>query len=173
MKRRFLLLIVTLIFSLNMVAQKSLIDEKNGFKTIKLGAPKSSFRNLSLFDGQGELQTYQYTPDDNNLYYVFDKKYDAIYLSFDKSNSVVTILLAKTFTGYESYQGALEVSKSTIGKFSSVFGEYDEIDKENFKPGVVWYGKRSSYTVGTMYFGIHKSESVLIVSKLQGLSSGF
>jgi hypothetical protein len=173
MKKIFLLLTLILPFSLNIVAQKSLIDEKYGFKTIKLGSPKSAFQGLSLFQEQGDMKTYSYLPDDNNLYYVFDKKFDIIYLYFDKTNSLISIMLSKVFTGYESFKNALDYSKSTIDKFSSAFGEYDAVDKETFQIGVVWYGKKTSYAVGTLYFGIQKSESALIVSKLQELSSGF
>jgi len=173
MKKVFLLLILILQFSVNIVAQKSLIDEKYGFKTIKLGSPTSAFNNLSFSLNEGDLKMYSYLPDDDNLYYVFDKKYDIIYLSFDKTNSLASIMLTKIFTGYESFKDALAYSKSTINKFTSAFGEYDAVDKETFNIGVVWYGNKTSYSVGTMYFGVQKSESVLIINKSQKLGSGF
>ena len=60
MKKVFLLLILILQFSVNIVAQKSLIDEKYGFKTIKLGSPTSAFNNLSFSLNEGDLKMYSY-----------------------------------------------------------------------------------------------------------------
>jgi hypothetical protein len=172
MKQKSPLLILILFMSINLFAQKSLIDERNGFKTIKLGSTKGDFNNLSLFIDKNEEKMYRYNAIDNDLFFVFDKKYDCIYLTFDKTNSLIAIMLTKVFTGYDSFTTAADYSESTINKFERVFGKF-YIDHDDFKLGVIWYGKNSSYAAGTMYFGVEKSESVLIISKSKVLSSGF
>jgi hypothetical protein len=176
MKKKVLLLFL-FVFTTSIFAQKSLIDERNGFKTIKLDSQKSTFDNLTLFQNLEGMTAYRYYPTDRDLYNVFDTNYDAIILYFDKSNSLVMIMITKVFNGNNFYQDALNNSDDTRDKFVRVFGKFDELDAEDNSGNisVTWYGKKAFFSVGTIYFGIAKgkAESNVVIGKTQSLSSGF
>lgn len=176
MKKIITLLFITTI-SISAYSQKSLIDERNGFKSIKLGSAKSSFSNLQLFQELEGLTAYRYYPSDNDLLYVFDSKYDAIILYFDKTNSLAMIMITQEFTGNNFYQNALSHSDKIRDKFVRVFGKFDEVDAEDSSGNisVTWYGEKAFFSVGTIYFGIAKgkAESNVVIGKTSKLSSGF
>lgn len=172
----YLILLVTI--SNLAYSQKSLIDEKYGFKTIKLDTPKSSFSNLELFQNLDDgLTAYLYKSSDRDLYKIFDYEYDAIILYFDKNNSLVMIMITKVFTGNNFYQDALSYSDKTRETFIRAFGKFDELNAEDNSGNisVTWYGKKAFYSVGTIYFGIAKgkAESNVVIGKIEKLSSGF
>ena len=176
--KKIIYLILLIAISNSVYSQKSLIDEKNGFKTIKLGTQKSSFSNLELFQNLDDgLKAYRYRPYDRDLYKVFDYEYDAIILYFDKNNSLVMIMITKVFTGNNFYQNALSFSDKTRETFVRVFGKYDEVDSDDNSGNisVTWYGNKAFYSVGTIYFGIAKgkAESNVVIGKTAKLSSGF
>ncbi len=171
----YLILIITI--SNSAYSQKSLIDERNGFKTIKLGSQKSNFDNLTLFQTLDDVTAYRYYPNDRDLYKVFDNNYEAIILYFDKNNSLVMIMLAQEFRGNNFYENAMDYTKNTMDKFVRVFGKYDEVDTHNESGDldVTWFGDKTYFSVGWIYFGIAKgkAESHLIIGKTEKLSSGF
>lgn len=175
--KKTILLLCLFVFTTSVLAQKSLIDERNGFKTIKLGSKKSSFNNLTLFQNLDEMTAYRYYPSDRDLYNVFDNNYDAIILYFDKNSSLVMIMITKVFTGNNFYQDALNYSNDTREKFVRVFGKYDEVDADDNSGNisVTWYGQKAFFSVGTIYFGIAKgkAESNVVIGKATSLSSGF
>ena len=176
--KKIIYLILILTISNSVYSQKSLIDEKYGFKSIKLDSQKSSFNNLELFQNLDDgLKAYIYRPYDRDLYKVFDYEYDAIILYFDKNNSLVMIMITKVFTGNIFYQDALSYSDKTRETFMRVFGKYDDVasDDNSGNISVTWYGEKAFYSVGTIYFGIAKgkAESNVIIGKTAKLSSGF
>jgi len=169
-----LLLVITCAFS-----QKSLIDERNGFKSIKLGTPLSSFPISSLFytnTTSNGLKSYMYFPSDKSLYYVFDSKYDFIFLYFNKE--VLEIIeITKNFTGDTYYIDAVDQSTKTRKNFLRIFGKYDEIEKNDYygNLSVFWYGTKAFFSVGYTNLGIIKkrAESNVIIGKTIKLNSGF
>lgn len=176
MRKIFLILCLS-IYATSILAQKSLIDERNGFKSIKLGSKKSSFDNLTLRDSLEGWTSYLYYPYDRDLFNVFDKNYDGIILFFDKGNSLALITITKVFDGKNFYQDALNYSNGTIEKFVRVFGKIDQVDPQDNSgnTGVTWYGKKAFFMVETRYFGIAKggAESRVVIGKTINLSSGF
>ena len=87
------------------------------------------------------------------------------------------IMITKVFKGNNFYQNALNYSNNTRETFTRVFGKIDNIDSDNNSGNisVAWYGEKSFYSVGTIYFGVEKgqAESNVIIGVVSKLSSGF
>lgn len=177
MKNLFTFLL--LVISVPCIAQKSLLDERNGFKSIELGTPKSSFSNLTLEQDWGSIKLYKYKPLDPDLYKVFDDWFDEIVLHFDKSDKLVSIWLVKVFKGTYFNDLSINLMNKTHDKFIILFGKAHELVKEETKDyskmGLKWYGDHMSIEVSSLYYGViaSRAETHVIFEKASNLSSGF
>lgn len=174
---KLLILLFLSTLSINAFSQRSLIDQKNGFKTIKLGSPKDSFNNLKLIQKPKGLTGYLYSPSNLDLYYVFDKEFNKIVLYFDKNNSLDAIRIVKQIKGNNAYKNALDLSSETREKLSSVIGVWDEVSPNDNSGDlfVTWYGQKVWISVQTIYSILPRGEahSVFMVARRKDFSTGF
>lgn len=172
------------LFVFSAFGQSTLLNERDGFKTIKLGSKKSSFTNLTYFNDFGEGYIwYTYNTPDEDLYFVFDSKYDAIHLVFDKnSEQLVLIRLVKLYNddlyGNEFYDKCLDQLSITSDKFARLFGKADMMidePKVNSKLGLAWHGSKIYIAVFSLYFGISegRAETIVEIGNTTKLSDGF
>lgn len=116
MKKKISILISTLVFPLLLRAQSTnLLDNKNGFKSYKIGTLKSDFESKGLI-------LEQVKSDIVNMFYVknnkenklFDYDVKLIHLKFNKNNKLSVIMVTLE-------QG---VKLGAVGKyFTEIFGE--------------------------------------------------
>jgi len=157
-------------------SENSLIDEKNGFKTIKIGADITTFPNLSYIKSIEGLKIYSYVPADNNLYYVFNKKYDSFLLYFDTKGKLAMIMIKKVFTNSGAYSDAMSFTNDTRDKFNTVLGQWNEITKDDSRGNLSfeWYGSKIFYSIGLINFDTTSHvESNVVIGKTEKLEDGF
>lgn len=64
------------------------LDEKNGFKNLKLNSDKSNYvNNLVLIESKNEISIYNYLKNDSSLFDLFGNKINSIHLTFDNSTN--------------------------------------------------------------------------------------
>lgn len=65
-----------------------ILEEKNGYKTIKLNTHKSEYNvNLSYLESSNGYTTYRYTGGSSTLYDLFGEKINSIELTFDNATN--------------------------------------------------------------------------------------
>lgn len=64
------------------------LDEKNGFKNLKLNSDKFNYvNNLVLIESTNEISTYDYLKNDSSLFDLFGNKINSIHLTFDNNTN--------------------------------------------------------------------------------------
>jgi hypothetical protein len=64
------------------------LDEKNGFKNLKLNSDKLNYvNNLELIESTNEISTYDYLKNDSSLFDLFGNKINSIHLTFDNNTN--------------------------------------------------------------------------------------
>lgn len=64
------------------------LDEKNGFKNLKLNSDKLNYVNyLVLIESTNEISTYDYLKNDSSLFDLFGNKINSIHLTFDNNTN--------------------------------------------------------------------------------------
>jgi len=123
--KKLILITVIICVQLNLVGQTiEKLDEKNGFKNIKLGTSYKSFTGL-VFNSRDDVKKYEiynYVTPPLDLLTLFDIKFDQIYLMFDFSGKLVGIRLIKKYS--KDFQKAfLDDSFNITLKCTSSFGK--------------------------------------------------
>ena len=163
------------------------LDDKYGFKTIKLDDPTSKFSNqlVLIKSFPDNTSVYKYSPTDVNLYSVFDTKMDEIRLVFENSsNKLIGIILLKSFPASNSnhYQDALDEASTLRDNFVALFGKgtskISSDDANGDQLGIAWIGNKTALSVVTTYHGLSKgSDNQIAVFKTEymkaKLNSGF
>lgn len=159
-----IVIIILLVFShiFNAASAQSIedLDNRFGFKTIKLGAELTAFKDgmltpVSRGDKTG-LTKYLYIPVSKDLLNVFDVKFDALYLLFDKGNKLVGIELAKNFSEAGHFITAGEEMKGLVTKFRNLFGPNNSSIDQQSKLGCNWAGSLVLLQVFTDRLGLTK-----------------
>lgn len=171
--------LVIIFQSITVLGQIDVLDEKNGFKSIKLGTDITQFQNLRLLDKVDKsFERYFYEPIDEDLYYVFNDKFDVILLLFS-NNILISIDLVKVHEGDNFYQKALNNCQKTQDKFIQVLGKANRLIDEDFEHydsvGLAWFAKSTFLEVSTYYFGISRGQAEVHVKfgKTSNLRHGF
>ena len=100
-------------------------EQRDGFKTIKIGDPKSKYQDFLTFKSStNSCNTYDYMPNQMDLYYLFDLKLDKIYLSFDANQELVEIKLVKYYFGRSSYGNSIAALDNIEPKLKTLFGNH-------------------------------------------------
>jgi hypothetical protein len=188
MIQKTILLIALVTIFVNAIGQDlSKLDEKNGFKTFKLGDSKSKYEGKLKFWKyiQNDNSTgYFYTGNESELFNVFELSFDYIKLFFDNSNKLVGILILKEYSGDDRnhYQIALADNKKLLGNFSSMFGKatgvINDEDKSSTSLGLSWVSNNVELMVTVNYYGFDtgSDNEIMIFKKefLEGrINSGF
>lgn len=176
--------IFTILLCSQLLYSQNILDEKNGFKTIKLNQHKMSFSNLSYFSKEDSYNIYKYNPDDKDLFNVFNTNMDQIFLYFEaKTDLLQKIEIVKTFiieTDLYDANATINFAKTIINNYVSQIGAYDDVltvDKREYSSvGVKWIGKKVSLTVKTISFPLTRptcKEEVRIMYEMNNFSTGF
>ena len=133
------------------------LDEKNGFKSYKLGTPKIEIeKKFSLKKYDNEENTYLVVDSPDRK--VFDYDVLGTFLTFDKNQKLGMIkILAESNTGRGEI-GALEPN------FRALFGKETETGELEKKGDVyqIWRGKKVNLDVNYLYRGTEKGWITLI-----------
>lgn len=164
------------------------LDEKNGFKTIKLGENKTKYSgSISYLKSVPISKTtiYKYTGSDKDLFKLFDIEITTVKLIFDdNTGNLVAISLLKQYShdDPQHYSKASNDLKAVNNNFSILFGSYTSVINDEgdlFRStGVEWRGKKVVMQSVTLYYGFYKDSGleVTIMSKeflQQDLEKGF
>lgn len=146
------------------------LDKRNGFKTVKISDKFSKYQtNTTLLstDSKTAVSIYDFTPADEDLFYVFDLKMDQILLTFDKDRKLVSILLHKFFKGTNSMHEAIEVNKQLDDKFIALFGKasakIDISTTDVMHLGLFWGGLKINLKSYIEDYGIYKGTDIKVV----------
>ncbi len=127
------------------------LDEKNGFKTMKLGEPKSKYSNEIEYyktNIDDSSTVYLYTGSDLNLYKVYTITFQTIKLIFDKNSTLVGVSHSKTYSSADYDMDFILYEYKTLRDyFMQMFGsDIIVIDTENpneMTSGCEWRGKKT------------------------------
>ncbi len=187
---RNILFLLFLIFSFqaNSLLAQSIekLDEKNGFKSFKIGDNKSKYEGnltFSEFIAEDKITVYSYSGNEPDLYLVFDTKIDFIKLFFDSSNKLIGISLYKKYSPNGDHFGeAINDNKILLNNFEELFGKANgKIDVTTSKVeriGFSWTSKNLVLEVTVNYWGLKvgSGNAILIFKKSylrKKLDSGF
>ncbi|MDF2437722.1 MAG: hypothetical protein K0Q95_2098 [Bacteroidota bacterium] len=150
--KKIILLTVILISQYILQAQTlEKLDEKNGFKTLKLGTYKKDLNGL-LFNSQDNIKkyyVYEYMNPPIELSSVFDIKFDKLYLMFDDSNKLIGIRLSKKYTEKMQKIFLDDALNITLKYISSIGKATYKIGNNSTEIGQGWKGKKVRLEVKT------------------------
>jgi hypothetical protein len=146
------------------------LDKRHGFKTLKIGDKFSNYQNnvaLLSTNNEASSKIYDFTPSGNELFTVFDEKMDQILLTFDKNETLVTIMLHKFYKGNNSLNNAIENSKGLNEKFKALFGnassKIDVSTTKDMQLGLFWLGLSINLKSYIDDYGITNGTDVKVV----------
>ena len=148
-----LILIVFIASFSNVLSQKSLLDEKFGFKDIKLNSNISEFENLYNVHINNKVEIYEYQPIKEKLYFIFNEKFNRILMVFDhNTKALIGIRLIKNFDEYNfgCEKQLLESTKYLESNFEKVLGKFDYYQNNDNGFGAIWESDK-------VYLGIESS----------------
>lgn len=94
MKLRILIFICSFLLSNIIFSQNEKLDERGGFKSIKLGTELENFTGFIIKNDTNGLINGVWFPSDDDLHYLFDLEIDFFELEFDnKSKKLVKIIV--------------------------------------------------------------------------------
>lgn len=135
-------LVILLFTCLFLDAQNQELDDRNGFKEIKLGSHYDMFKGIYQI-GSKDPKTIAglWSTSDPDLGYLFDEKIDVFELEFDKQSKDlqkfrVNIVIKKPYTDPEVFRRF----KSICDKLISVLGKPDRDMKDEM--GFIWKGNK-------------------------------
>lgn len=128
-------------------------DENNpfeyGFKSIKIGDKKSTFNNLVPVNTKNTFSTFQFKPEQDDLYNLFDLRLDQLNLTFNNRDQLVEIILIKKYSGANSlkyaFEDAAHIDPDLITILGKQTGIIDISNRDELKVGRLW--KRNLVTV--------------------------
>ena len=145
------------------------LDNKKGFKTIKLGDDYSKYSSELILLGVNQkygFNKYIFNPTDTDLRSVFSFKMDSIILTFNKIQKLVDITITKYYTGDYSLQNAGDDAKSIREALISLFGKYTSTisvnNSEELKLGVVWTASTTILKDYWKDFGMHNGTKLFV-----------
>lgn len=165
MKNIFLtLFLVISTFGLLHSQSISKLDDKNGFKQLKLGSQYSDFSGLKFEAMDGTDQgVYKYLNPPSDLLSVFNHQMQYLYLGFEfkdgEPKTLVYILIGKLYYPTESdfYKKCLDDNFSVSDKYKTSIGPPDYVIKNSTKKaeigGVGWNSKNVVLKVESEYYG--------------------
>ncbi len=184
MKSLFVLSTCLLLLSFQSVKSQALkLDERNGFKSIKLGDNLEKYFNSLSEEKQiseDKLVSYIYSPSNRELYNVFDFTFDEITLFFSTvSNKLIGISLFKKYAAMNNsghYKSALDGTSTLIDNFDALL-DNTSVKFANDKDGSVgatWTGLKLFMKLTTSYQGLNVgSESEILIFNRAFLKSKF
>lgn len=148
------------------------LDDKNGFKTIKLDDPISIYSsNIKLFKNFSEdnLVKYIYYPTNSDLYNVFQTEMDEIYLFFkNDTKKLVGITLIKRYNplNNDDVQNFINDNLTILDSLKNVFGKYtDTIHTDapsETEKGAYWQGQRVHLQFSAPFSGPNAGSNITI-----------
>jgi hypothetical protein len=170
--KKIIILITLISSSISFGQTLDKLDEKNGFKTIKLDDPISIYSsNLKLFKNISEdnVSGYTYTPKDYSLYKVFDTEIDEISLYFtNNTKKLVGITLIKIYSSSDTnhFANSLKDNRAILESFILMFGKFtDKIKKDTStatEVGAYWDGQKVHLQTSASYFGQSNGSKVIV-----------
>ena len=187
--RTFLLLfILSLIpvFSLSQNMPNEILDQKGGFKDLKIGDPFSKWSNKLTYAGKDDNGEIYYTFNGECCQKLFETQLAAVTLKF-KNNKLEVIYLFTPVTQRYSTSTSSWVSDEYLSlkaKFEHIFNQKarESMPKEGDGPISSWYGRKIMLQLTFEYMGlefdkynraIKKERCYIIISKPHDLNSGF
>lgn len=158
------------------------LDEKAGFKTIKLNDSISIYKGRIEYFKSNEIMTsYSFIGEDQDLWKLFDIPLSTITLFFNnKTKKIVLIQLISVYSkdqyANDHYKKAIADFKIVVSNFNSLFGKNTggnaEETTEKSTISNAWEGKKVLLMVDVSYFGLNKySEISTTITDLKMLNS--
>jgi hypothetical protein len=152
MKKLILLLLMVIQFEC--IVAQNLLDERNGFKSIKLNSPKEQFSGISFQRQEEEFEVYSFSSNNSDDFYVFDYKMDKIDLFFDKSTNLLKkIDIVKVFCTVDNKE-SIEFTTSIHNKYIAILGKANEIvninNTKKREIGLNWFSSNVALSVTTV-----------------------
>ncbi len=189
MKKIFIVLVLQLLLYSNSFCQLiDKLDERNGFKTLKLGDDISLFKDkIQFYDKNSEITKYQYIGLEPELKKLFDYSLSGLILSFHNStNKLVVIELINEYQfneySYDHYKKASEDFEKINSNFSSLFGlpspGKTEETSEKTVISAIWLSKKVLLKTSLIYYGLKKNSEISTIiadikSIMQKTDAGF
>lgn len=143
MKLRILISIGSFLLSNIIFSQNEKLDERGGFKGIKLGTELENFTGFIIRNDTNGLINGVWFPSDDDLHYLFDLEIDFFELEFDNiTHKLVRIIvpIVEVEKIEDEKYNYLQKFGSNFEKFVAVLGKADECDSEN--KYCWWYGNK-------------------------------
>ncbi|MCR5863351.1 hypothetical protein LRS05_15030 [Flavobacterium sp. J372] len=120
----------------------SVLDQKNGFKTLKFGTVRADIKDLKFLKTEYGVSYYLLEPQTLDLYYVFEVHFHKIILGF-KNDKLMLIALSKTenFNDPSSSNVLIEDLKYLHHSFCKTIGESEYIKEDSGDIYHRWYGE--------------------------------
>lgn len=148
MKQRIIVFTLFLIVSIS-YSQNQELDNKNGFKSLKLGTTIEEFSNYEVVSKANNQTTVLWTPPSaSDLNYLFENKIDLLSLSFNEENQLNKIVVKLIVKGKYGDKNAKNKYNSIKGKIESVLGKAKTHPKEQIS---LWKGENVKMYLSLKY----------------------
>ena len=172
MKIQFLFFVLLMaITSTSFCQSVDKLDERNGFKTIKLNEALTMYKGkVQLFNKTPKVTVYTYVGNEPDLQKVFDVLLSDITLYFDNISNKLTMIILRSEYTRDEYSGNhfIKASKDwqSIGdNFTSLFGGSSfKKDESYLKNSLIqtWIGNKVMMDLTLDYYGAGKYSEILI-----------
>ena len=158
------------------------LDERAGFKTIKLNDSISIYKGRIEYFKSNEIMTsYSFIGKEQDLWKLFDIPLSTITLFFNnKTKKIVLIQLISVYSkdeyAYDHYKKAMADFNIVVSNFNSLFGKNTggnaEETTEKSTISNAWEGKKVLLMVDVSYYGLNKfSEISTTIADIKMLNS--
>ena len=167
-----ILLFVVLLMQINLLfSQISVLDEKNGFKSLKFGTHKDNY-NIPTSEKTDDYELILYNTSNSDLTHVFNSEMDELFLSFEK-NLLTGIILKKKYRSQNDLEEGMRELENLREKFTQVLGAHNSTTDSDLGAGPVWIAE--NVTLYVLYqleeMKIDKNGDPLVVSNIKVIFS--
>lgn len=140
--KKYLLLFLVFIHTSVLLGQINILDEKNGFKSLKFGTSLEEFQ-IPQSELSEDYEMILFNTNNEDLKTVFDTKMDQLFLSFGNSK-LKGIILVKNYSTYNGYNDAIYDIEKITEQFKRVLGKNNSAINNETGTGPVWEGDKVS-----------------------------